>query len=49
MRLVNTSPTRKLDEVKLREFIPVTDITMGEGIDDKQEGTKFYNWEDLLQ
>ena len=38
-----------MEEVLLKEFIPISDITMGEGIDAKQEGTKFYNWDDLMQ
>ena len=46
--LVNTAD-REMNEVLLKEFLPVNDITLGEGIDDKQEGTKFFNWEDLLQ
>ena len=33
--LVNTSETRELKDVQLREFIPVSDVTMGEGIDSK--------------
>ena len=48
--LVNSEDSeRRLDEVLLKEFVPIGDVTMGEGIDDKQEGTKFYNWDELLQ
>lgn len=40
---------RPVDEVYLREYIPYDDITtMEQGIDDKQEGVKFYQWDDLL-
>ena len=37
-----------MEEVLLREFIPLNDVTMGEGIDAKQEGTKFFTWDELL-
>lgn len=37
-----------MTEVLLKEFLPIGDVTMGEGIDDKQEATKFYNWDELL-
>ena len=46
--VVNTS-TRPMSTVSLKEFIPIDDITLGDGIDDKQESTKFYTWDDLLQ
>ena len=43
---------RPLDQVLLREYLPhskIEDVLMGKGIDSNQDGTKFYNWEDLIQ
>ena len=36
LSLVNSEDSeRRLDEVLLKEFVPIKDVTMGEGIDDK--------------
>jgi glycosylphosphatidylinositol transamidase (GPIT) subunit GPI8 len=43
---------RPVDKVLFREYFPhtkVEDVLMGKGIDLNQDGTKFYNWEDILQ
>ena len=39
---------RSVDEVLLREFFPVEDQLLQTGIDSKQEGVKFFRWDDLL-
>ena len=48
LTLVNNSQRDEKD-VLLSEFIPIKDDYMGEGIDGRQEGTKFYTWDDLLE
>ena len=46
--LKNTSTDRKMSDVLLSEFVPINDIYDGQGVDEKQVGTKFYNWDQLL-
>ena len=49
---VITTSDKSLSDVLFREYFPtdkVNEITLGEGIDGKQDDTKFFNWEDLLQ
>ena len=43
----NTSP-RPMEEVLLKEFVPIEDVTSGTGIDGNQESTRYYNWDDLM-
>lgn len=38
-----------MSDVLLSEFVPIDDIYDGEGVDHKQIGTKFYNWDQLLE
>ena len=37
-----------MEEVLLKEFIPIEDVTSGTGIDGNQESTRYYNWDDLM-
>lgn len=49
--VINTSE-RQTSDILLKEYFPtnkMSEITLGEGLDGKQDDTKFYNWEDLLQ
>eukprot|EP00806_Schmidingerella_arcuata_P001789 Macronucleus_2613.p1 GENE.Macronucleus_2613~~Macronucleus_2613.p1 ORF type:complete len:238 (+),score=31.53 Macronucleus_2613:97-714(+) len=40
--------SRPLEDIMLREYFPVENQLLQTGIDSKQEGVKFYQWDDLL-
>ena len=49
VKLKNTSEKRRMKDVLLKEFLPIEEDILDEGIDSKNSGTKFFDWADLLQ